>query len=121
VSCRYVNLCRSDVSILMLDMQLRKLLEELQDYSPPLDLLAKLSPDAPLLAREAMKAEKAGKGASWWKSMSGNGKAETASERERALVKVLSGEEELEALTTPKVSCLSDFHARASLTLPSSM
>ena len=84
-------------------MQLRKLLEELQDYSPPLDLLAKLSPDAPLLAREALKAEKAGKGSSWWKSISGNGKTETPTERERALVKVLSGEEELEALTTPKV------------------
>ncbi|KAJ9116379.1 hypothetical protein QFC22_004820 [Naganishia vaughanmartiniae] len=83
-------------------MQLRKLLEELEDYSPPLDLLAKLSPDAPLLAREAMKAQRAGKGASWWKSISGNGKTETPSERERALVKVLSGEEELEALTTPK-------------------
>ncbi|KAJ9100959.1 hypothetical protein QFC19_005355 [Naganishia cerealis] len=83
-------------------MQLRKLLEELQDYSPPLDLLAKLSPDAPLLAREALKAEKAGKGSSWWKSISSNGKPEGPTERERALVKVLSGEEELEALTTPK-------------------
>lgn len=88
-------------------LQLRKLLEELQDYTPPLDLLAKLSPDAPLLAREAMKAEKEGKGASWWKGLTSNDKGDAQgngpTERERALVKVLSGEEELEALTTPKV------------------
>lgn len=88
-------------------LQLRKLLEELQDYTPPLDLLAKLSPDAPLLAREAIKAEREGRGASWWKGLKGtNGSSEstgkTPTERERALVKVLSGEEELEALTTPK-------------------
>lgn len=88
--------------------QLRKLLEELKTYTPPLDLLAKLSPDAPLLAREALKAEKEGRGASWWKGLTGtaNGKeGQGPTERERALVRVLSGEEELEALTTPKV-CL---------------
>ena len=79
----------------------------MQDYTPPLDLLAKLSPDAPLLAREAIKAEREGRGASWWKGLTGNtnsndSSGKTPTERERALVKVLSGEEELEALTTPK-------------------
>lgn len=104
--------------------QLRKLLEELKDYTPPLDLLAKLSPDAPLLAREAVKAEQEGRGAAWWKGFAGNGAKESPggpTERERALVRVLSGEEELEALTTPKVS-LFHFHfmpSRVNLTLAS--
>jgi hypothetical protein len=82
--------------------QLRKLLEELQDYSPPLDLLAKLSPDAPLLARAAKKTS-----SSWWQSMRSAKKDGTndgePGDREKALIRVLSGEEELAELTTPKV------------------
>lgn len=110
VSCGYVLLTLPPQCIftepLSFFLQLRKLLEELKDYTPPLDLLAKLSPDAPLLAREAIKAEREGRGASWWKGLTGSsdasGGGKTPTERERALVKVLSGEEELEALTTPK-------------------
>ncbi len=83
--------------------QLRKLLEELQDYTPPLDLLAKLSPDAPLIARAARK-----ENSSWWRSLSkSKRKDENAGmgpgDRERALIRVLSGDEELAELTTPKV------------------
>nr|XP_031857709.1 uncharacterized protein CI109_006869 [Kwoniella shandongensis]KAA5524781.1 hypothetical protein CI109_006869 [Kwoniella shandongensis] len=80
-------------------MKLRHLLETLEDYSPPMELLEKLSPSAPFLAQQTQVP-------GWWK---GSGKA--ASEHlglggdgaeARKLVKVLSGEEELANLTTPR-------------------
>jgi protein AFG1 len=81
---------------------LRKLYDELKDYSPPLDLLRRLSPDAPVLARRMR--ENAGKD-SWWNKLGkSKGQPETKDERERALVRVLSGEEELAELDVPKVS-----------------
>ncbi|ORY34742.1 AFG1-like ATPase-domain-containing protein [Naematelia encephala] len=74
-------------------MKLRKLLDELSEYTPPLDLLARLGPTAPVQAKRAVKGE-----TSWWK---GKTKAD-ATEQEQALVRVLSGQEELENLRTPK-------------------
>jgi hypothetical protein len=78
-------------------------LEELADYQPPLDLLAKL-PSSPF--------SQSRRRARWW--------SEKAKEKEwmsalkfvkgdegRELVRVLTGEEELEGLTTPKVGQLS--------------
>ena len=85
-----------------LSPQLRKLYDELKDYTPPLDLLRRLSPDAPVLARRLR--ESASKD-SWWNKMrKGNRAPESKDERERSLVRVLSGEEELAELDVPKVS-----------------
>ena len=89
----------------MLIKQLRHLLEELSDYEPPLELLAKL-PSSPFSQSRQR--------ARWWSERKGKEKewlsALRSSERQdgRALVKVLTGEEELEGLTTPKVSLLWD-------------
>ena len=71
--------------------QLRTLLEELRDYTPPLDLLRKLNP------RHIAPA--AGKDGSWWK-----GKGKALPEDEMSLIRVLNGQEEIAALQTPKVS-----------------
>lgn len=81
--------------------QLRHLLETLEDYTPPLDLLAKLTPSAPYRARQIR--EEAGGKKGWWK---GKGKedADLFGDAGKELVKVLSGEEELANLKTPKVS-----------------
>ena len=65
------------------DLQLRHLLETLSEYEPPLELLARLQPQP----RQH---------SSWWK---GKGKAD---ESGLDLVKILSGEEELANLDTPK-------------------
>jgi len=73
----------------------------LQDYSPPLDLLAKLDSTAPALAKRA---QLLAKNKGWWDA---KGKAKMrellgGKEMEQGLVKVLSGEEEIANLTTPK-------------------
>lgn len=91
--------------------QLRKLYDELKDYTPPLDLLRRLSPDAPALARRLRNSKQ-----SWWnktlsmaKSEGSSGQTEATTlleDRERALVRVLSGEEELAELNVPKASQL---------------
>ena len=80
--------------------QLRHLLQELEDYEPPLDLVALLTPTAPLRVRDMQQDDG---DRSWWK---GKGRARNVGdrERERALVRVLSGEEELATLPTPKVT-----------------
>jgi protein AFG1 len=99
---------------------LRKLYETLSTYSPPLELIRRLSPDAPVLARRLRESANKGKVSSWWNNFKvgnresgsnlkdegkGEGKREMSeSERERALVRVLSGEEELAELDVPKVS-----------------
>jgi protein AFG1 len=91
---------------------LRKLYETLSTYSPPLELIRRLSPDAPVLARRLRESANKGKGSSWWTSFKvSNSKDKdevrgemSESERERALVRVLSGEEELAELDVPKVS-----------------
>ncbi|WVO23098.1 uncharacterized protein IAS62_004443 [Cryptococcus decagattii] len=80
-------------------MKLRHLLDTLNDYSPPLELLAKLNPSAPYIAQQKEQT-------SWWKGSNGTGEhlgfGETNGEVEKRLVKVLSGEEELANLKTPK-------------------
>ncbi|KAL7425111.1 hypothetical protein Q5752_000799 [Cryptotrichosporon argae] len=68
-------------------MKLRHVLASLSDYAPPTDLLARLPATAPQMAR------------AWW------GRRRLGlepGERERALVRVLSGAEEMAALDTPK-------------------
>ena len=75
------------------------LLDELAEYSPPLDLLAKLTPSAPMRARAVRQAE----GSGWFKGKDKADGLRGAGEREKGLVRVLSGEEELANLTTPKV------------------
>ncbi|WVQ79180.1 hypothetical protein IAT38_001276 [Cryptococcus sp. DSM 104549] len=81
-------------------MKLRQLLKTLEDYTPPLELLARLSPSAPFIAQQNRQQ------GGWWK-----GKSKSAEflgidgrdgDAERRLVKVLSGEEELANLKTPK-------------------
>ncbi|WVR08057.1 hypothetical protein IAU60_005103 [Kwoniella sp. DSM 27419] len=81
-------------------MKLRHLLDSLEDYSPPLDLVAKLTPSAPYIAQQIVRKagwlkgkEKAGEflGIEW-----------SGSEEEKRLVRVLSGEEELASLQTPQ-------------------
>ncbi|KAE8542517.1 hypothetical protein D1P53_001296 [Cryptococcus gattii VGV] len=80
-------------------MKLRHLLDTLSDYSPPLELVAKLNPSAPYIAQQKEQT-------SWWKGSKGTGEhlgfGETNGEVEKRLVKVLSGEEELANLKTPK-------------------
>lgn len=111
-------------------LELRKLLQTLEDYRPPVELLRRLSPDAPMLARRArekgwLASTTKGKGgegdggnngaSGWWDGLKSlmatggnNGGGDAAADRgspgwrERALVRVLSGEEELAALDTPK-------------------
>jgi hypothetical protein len=76
---------------------LKKLLVTLEGYEPPLELMDKLLPKtAPNLNSEVYT------GTSWFK---GKGKQLVAGsdERQRDLVRVLTGEEELAALQTPKV------------------
>ncbi|WVQ74984.1 hypothetical protein IAR50_004592 [Cryptococcus sp. DSM 104548] len=84
-------------------MKLRHLLKALSSYSPPLELLAKLSPVAPFIAQQQNSRP------SWWNLRDntpiGLG-IDTKSEDEKGLVRVLSGEEELANLTTPKGFCL---------------
>ncbi|KAK4688538.1 hypothetical protein P7C73_g1566, partial [Tremellales sp. Uapishka_1] len=75
-------------------MKLRHLLDTLETYEPPLDLLEKLSPSAPTRARRAVRQD----GGKWWKGKVNKG----GDEREMQLVRVLSGEEELANLNTPK-------------------
>lgn len=82
-------------------MQLRHLLNELKDYEPPLDLLAKLAPTAPYRARVVREEEEAGVLGKLWKGK-GRDNSTPADHRERALVRMLSGEEELANLSTPK-------------------
>lgn len=86
--------------------QLRHLLNTLREYSPPLDLLAKLDSSAPAMAKRAqLNARRKG----WWDS-NGLTKAGArarelfggAGEVEEGLVRVLSGEEEIANLRTPK-------------------
>lgn len=61
-----------------------------------MELLRKLSPDAPVLAKAARTSD-----SGWWKSITGTGSS-SATPEEKALVRVLSGEEELAELDTPK-------------------
>lgn len=103
-------------------IQLRSLLLELKDYSPPLDLVRQLSPDAPYLARKARK-EGLLKSKTWWQGLKEKASTLATTDkgkevgrdqgwREKSLVRVLSGEEELAELQTPKVSSVhptSDF------------
>ncbi|WVF68274.1 hypothetical protein IAT40_003039 [Kwoniella sp. CBS 6097] len=81
-------------------MKLRHLLDSLEDYSPPIDLVAKLTPSAPFIAQDIVRKS------AWKKSKEKAGEylgVELGNtEEERKLVKVLSGEEELANLTTPK-------------------
>lgn len=81
------------------EIQLKKLLVTLEDYQPPLELMDKLLPKAPPSLDSSLST-----GTSWFK---GKGKQLVAGsdERERQLVRVLTGEEELAALQTPKVRC----------------
>lgn len=62
--------------------------------------MAKLNPSAPYIAQQKEQT-------SWWKGSKGAGEhlgfGETNGEVEKRLVKVLSGEEELTNLKTPKV------------------
>ncbi|OWZ77983.1 AFG1-family ATPase [Cryptococcus neoformans Bt85] len=80
-------------------MKLRQLLNTLHDYSPPLELVAKLNPSAPYIAQQKEQT-------SCWKGNKGTGEhlgfSRTNGEVEKRLVKVLSGEEELANLKTPK-------------------
>ncbi|EAL20923.1 hypothetical protein CNBE2840 [Cryptococcus deneoformans B-3501A] len=80
-------------------MKLRQLLDTLRDYSPPLELVAKLNPSAPYIAQQKEQT-------SWWKGNRNMGEhlgfSKTNGEVEKRLVKVLSGEEELANLKTPK-------------------
>ncbi|OCF33532.1 AFG1-family ATPase [Kwoniella heveanensis BCC8398] len=81
-------------------MKLRHLLDSLEDYSPPIDLVAKLTPSAPFIAQDIVRksgwTRSKGKAGEYLGIELGN------TEEERQLVKVLSGEEELANLTTPK-------------------
>ncbi|WRT69692.1 uncharacterized protein IL334_006682 [Kwoniella shivajii] len=81
-------------------MKLRQLLSTLEDYSPPVDLVAKLTPSAPFVAQEVKRQS------SWLKGKERIGDylgiEAGQGEEERKLVKVLSGEEELANLSTPK-------------------
>ncbi|BEJ16556.1 hypothetical protein CspHIS471_0511610 [Cutaneotrichosporon sp. HIS471] len=77
-------------------MRLRHLYNDLYDYSPPLELLAKLGSTPPRKLEQ-----------SWfWTNARRSRQAASIglgnSEAEHALVKVLSGEEEIALLTTPK-------------------
>jgi protein AFG1 len=87
----------------MLISQLRHLLEELSDYQPPLDLLAKLpsSPFSQSRRRARWWTERKGKEKEWLSAL-----RSVEGEDGRELVRVLTGEEELEGLTTPKVCLL---------------
>ncbi|GMK55042.1 hypothetical protein CspeluHIS016_0200980 [Cutaneotrichosporon spelunceum] len=77
-------------------MRLRHLYNELQDYAPPLELLAKLGPAPPRKLEQ-----------SWFRTKVRRARQAASiglgnSAEEHALVKVLSGEEEIALLTTPK-------------------
>nr|KIR46773.1 AFG1-family ATPase [Cryptococcus bacillisporus CA1280] len=82
-------------------MKLRHLLDTLSDYSPPLELVAKLNPSAPYIAQQKEQT-------SWWKGSKRTGEhlgfGGTNGQVEKRLVKVLSGEEELANLKTPKLT-----------------
>ncbi|WWC92798.1 uncharacterized protein L201_007757 [Kwoniella dendrophila CBS 6074] len=81
-------------------MKLRQLLTTLEDYSPPIDLVARLTPSAPFIAQDVQRKS------SWIKGKEKAGEylgiEIDSGDEERKLVKVLSGEEELANLTTPK-------------------
>ncbi|OCF73208.1 AFG1-family ATPase [Kwoniella mangroviensis CBS 8886] len=81
-------------------MKLRQLLATLEDYSPPIDLVAKLTPSAPFIAQDVKRKS------SWLKGKEKAGEylgiEVDSGDEEKKLVKVLSGEEELANLTTPK-------------------
>jgi protein AFG1 len=96
-SCRK----RSEAEDRELTRQLRHLLDELADYEPPLDLLAKLpsSPFSQSRRRARWWTDRKGKEKEWLSSLTG-----LQGEEGKELVRVLTGEEELEGLTTPKVS-----------------
>ncbi|ORX37709.1 AFG1-like ATPase-domain-containing protein [Kockovaella imperatae] len=74
-------------------VKLKHLLEELRDYAPPVSLLAKLDPARTISQRDISRSSSS----SWWK-----GKARATEDDETSLVRILSGQEELEALRTPK-------------------
>ncbi|EIW71533.1 hypothetical protein TREMEDRAFT_67817 [Tremella mesenterica DSM 1558] len=71
-------------------MRLRHFFNDVKEYSPPLELLARL-PDFPLSTRHR-----------WTGPSIDTTELGVMGEKEKALVRVLSGEEELEALQTPK-------------------
>lgn len=75
--------------------QLRHMFDELEDYSPPLDLLENLTSSAPAAARRASLG-----GTKWWESRSGGSFG--SGDAEKSLVRVLSGQEEIANLSTPK-------------------
>ncbi|WWC65826.1 uncharacterized protein I303_108448 [Kwoniella dejecticola CBS 10117] len=81
-------------------IKLRNLLSTLEDYSPPIDLVARLTPSAPFIAQDVKRKS------SWLKGKEKAGEylgiEVDSGHAERELVKVLSGEEELANLTTPK-------------------
>nr|XP_019043548.1 AFG1-family ATPase [Kwoniella bestiolae CBS 10118]OCF22478.1 AFG1-family ATPase [Kwoniella bestiolae CBS 10118] len=81
-------------------IKLRHLLESLEDYSPPIDLVAKLTPSAPFIAQDVNR--KSG----WIKGKEKAGEylgiEVDSGDEEKKLVRVLSGEEELANLETPK-------------------
>ena len=75
-------------------------MDELADYEPPLDLLTKLpsSPFSQSRRRAKWWSDRKGKEKEWLSSLRGD-----REEKGRELVRVISGEEELEGLNTPKV------------------
>ncbi|WWC73699.1 uncharacterized protein I206_107671 [Kwoniella pini CBS 10737] len=81
-------------------IKLRNLLATLEDYSPPIDLVARLTPSAPFVAQDVKRKS------SWIKGKEKAGEylgiEVDSGEAERELVRVLSGEEELANLNTPK-------------------
>lgn len=68
------------------------MIKDLEEYEPPMELLAKLGPTPPRRPKRT-----------WWHGR-GDHAEFGATEKERALVRVMTGEEEIAALTTPKVS-----------------
>lgn len=77
------------------------MLDELAEYEPPLELLSKLpsSPFSQSRRRARWWSDRKGKEKEWLSSLRGFKEAEDG----RELVRVLTGEEELEGLNTPKV------------------
>lgn len=71
-------------------------METLEDYEPPLELLSRLNPTAPFRMRQSS--------SGWWKSNKAREDLEAFGDKGKELIRVLSGEEELSQLSSPKVS-----------------
>lgn len=76
-------------------MQLKHLLETLEEYEPPIELLSRLNPSAPFRIHQSS--------SGWWKSNKARQDLEAFGDQGKELIKVLSGEEELSQLSSPKV------------------